>query len=1059
LTHALLLLAAAAHAASYDPDLTWRTISTEHFHIHFHQGEEQLADELSVTLEEVWTTMTVEVGWEPRRRTEIVLVDRTDVANGYASAVPYNTVVMFVTAPTESSTLALYEDWNTALATHEFAHILHLDTNHGVVRAARAVVGRIASTNELSPPWMIEGFATFQETRQSAGGRGRSPTVDMIERTAVLADAFPPLGNLDGFQIDPPSGNLRYLFGEDFIAYVADHAGERVWTDWVHTYGSSIPYLLPSKRVFGRTLQRWYEDWKVDTIARYTAQADTIRAEGVREGGLISDPAASCSAPLFSPNGERLVWSCYDLQTGSALWMSDGRGGDPRVVKQDYGASGFTWRNDSKALLFASTHLVNRFNTWSDVYLMTVPGFVVSALTSGARARDPELSPDGQRLVVVTNRAQDTQLELITVDKQQRALTARDDHSQFSTPRFSPDGRTLAVSVWQHGRRDLWLYGDDGSPLQRLTADAANDREPRWSADGRWLLFVSDRSGVPNVYAVEIATERLFQVTNTLTGASAPTLTPDGALLAYQQYAQDGWQIRIMPFDPSNFLDRGLLPAVPAAGTAAWSDPAAPPPLARVGPPSAPTGAPTGASFEPGPEVRLRPLPPAAAPLAATRHHAALLAAPQSTEVLDTFDQTEVEDVFGDERDYPFRIEPHRYRPWSTLLPRFWLPFVRTTPYPPTVLTQSPWALEATALAFSSDTLRHVLWSATGSYRTDANFFGWSADVTWNRYLPVFSVGASRQAVPYTQYLWPDDVDADGVADDDEIAVAEDLYWQARTRAYLFVSYPYTFRSSLFAQYSITRRDTWSALDPDAYLPYLPVKGWFGGIQGGWRYAWSEQTAAAISTEDGRVFSVVGGVFQPWLGSFVQNADGTDSPLAQYTATVDLREYVVMPWSANHVLAARGGVGATFGATDYLGYYQLGGAFGDSTSYVVPDEFRLLRGYPLAADSGDRYWVAGAEYRMPLWRIDRGVGTVPAFARVVSAAAFVDAGNAFSSADPWSAAIVDPLVGVGAEVRGSVILGWSTSLTGRLGYAVGLTEGGFGPASLAAWYFQLGSSF
>ena len=44
----------AAHAATYDPDLKWRTLKTEHFDIHFHQGIEQVANEFSRMVEDVY---------------------------------------------------------------------------------------------------------------------------------------------------------------------------------------------------------------------------------------------------------------------------------------------------------------------------------------------------------------------------------------------------------------------------------------------------------------------------------------------------------------------------------------------------------------------------------------------------------------------------------------------------------------------------------------------------------------------------------------------------------------------------------------------------------------------------------------------------------------------------------------------------------------------------------------------------------------------------------------------------------------------------------------------
>ena len=73
---ALLLLGTPeATAASYDPALTWRTLRTDHFEITFHDGEEQLAEEMAEAAEGAWDTLTVELDYTPKRRVQIVLVD------------------------------------------------------------------------------------------------------------------------------------------------------------------------------------------------------------------------------------------------------------------------------------------------------------------------------------------------------------------------------------------------------------------------------------------------------------------------------------------------------------------------------------------------------------------------------------------------------------------------------------------------------------------------------------------------------------------------------------------------------------------------------------------------------------------------------------------------------------------------------------------------------------------------------------------------------------------------------------------------------------------------
>ena len=1029
-----LWLPRGAQAATFDPDLTWRTLQTDHFKVHFHQGEEELAESFSTLVEEAWNELTPEVGWRPRRRIEVVLIDRTDSANGYASTTPYNRIVIYVTAPQEDSTLGFYEDWSTTVFRHELTHILHLDTNHELVRLARWVVGRIASTNNVSPGWMVEGFATFEETRMTPGGRGRAPQAHMIKRTAVVEDAWPALDVLDGYQPDPPAGNLRYLFGQDFLQYISDTRGRDAFTKFLHSYGSGIPFFLPGKKVFGTPLGKLYQEWKEARAQEYGAQLAAVEAEGLREGRLVSaGGTSSCRAPAFSPDGTKLIWSCYDRATGSSIWMADGAAQAPEKLLQDRGGKYFTWRGDSKAFAYASLHTVNRFNTFNDVYLHTLGSKGARALTTGARARDPEFSPDGSRLVVVTNKVQNNQLEVLTVDKQRRALTENTDHTQYSTPRFSPDGRVMAVSVWQDGRRDLWLASPEGELLRRLTQDRWVDTDPWWTADGRYLFFASDRSGIPNVYAIDVQTERLWQVTNVRTGANMPSVHPDGHLLAYQQYSQDGSDVMLLELDPDTWLDRGLLPQPPTHGT----------PIREL------TGGPRVALSAvatdwdgreerwqpPGPTVSLDPV-----------------VAQNQTETVDSFDMPEGVELFGDEdRDFDFSIPPHRYNPLPGLLPRYWLPVFATTPYQAQGPIPIPFQAQAISSAF--DPLSRFGWSASLNYRNDADFVGWGASLTINRWIPIYTLSATAQAVGLGA-IYPENTE-----DPDTPTSSGLQYWERRHTFQAAVSYPYTPRTTVFGRYTLMLRTPLDELPDGTDLSAMPTRGSVGRLSAGFRYAWSQQTPYSVSTEDGRIFNFIGSVIAPWLGTFILDENDEAQPLTQLQLTTELREYWVNPWVPNHVLAVQAGLGLTLGPEGKLTNYALGGSIGDSAFVTAPDEFRMLRGYGNATDLGDMYYLASAEYRFPIARFYRGIGLLPLKFQQLSGAVFVDAGNAFSSFEDPAIMAADTRVGVGAELRLSMIVAWGVGAYFRAGYAVGLTNDGYAPTDLRTFYLQFGPSF
>ena len=122
------------------------------------------------------------------------------------------------------------------------------------------------------------------------------------------------------------------------------------------------------------------------------------------------------------------------------------------------------------------------------------------------------------------------------------------------TPAFSPDGRLIAYSRWKPGGyRDIHLYDLATATDRALAVDRAMDLDPRFSPDGRYVLYSSDRSGINNIYAYELSTRRLFQVTNVLSGAFQPAVSPDGRRLVYTGFTSDGFDLWTMPYDPATF--------------------------------------------------------------------------------------------------------------------------------------------------------------------------------------------------------------------------------------------------------------------------------------------------------------------------------------------------------------------------------------------------------------------------------------------------------------------------------------------------------------------------
>ena len=122
-------------------DQHWRTIESDHFYVHFYQGSEAAAERAVMLLERAHRRLAAGLAHEPWLKTHVTLTDNTDSANGVANTSPFPRITAYVTAPDSMSVLEGFDDWIDILLTHEYTHVVHLDTVHGLPRLVNGLLG------------------------------------------------------------------------------------------------------------------------------------------------------------------------------------------------------------------------------------------------------------------------------------------------------------------------------------------------------------------------------------------------------------------------------------------------------------------------------------------------------------------------------------------------------------------------------------------------------------------------------------------------------------------------------------------------------------------------------------------------------------------------------------------------------------------------------------------------------------------------------------------------------------------------------------------------------
>ncbi|MBK8252364.1 MAG: PD40 domain-containing protein [Polyangiaceae bacterium] len=565
-----------------DPELAWYTLQTDHFNIHYPTGLEPIARRVAQVAEAAHYSLRGPLGHEPDDRTEVLITDNSESANGSANIVPYNTIRLFVTSPDDFSPLNDYDDWYLSLVTHEHTHILHIDTMGGVATVINAVLGKTYSPNQAQPRFITEGLATLFESDHTSGGRLRNTIFDMYMRADVLEDNIAGLDDVCSAPQRWPQGTIWYLYGSRFLSWISEIYGRDTLRAVSRDYGSSTIPLAINRSIWrqtGKTYPELYEGFKDRLKRQYKDQMRKVLSRGLREGKRITHHGSFAIYPRFVPRAARksdapeLAYFRDDLDQRTGIYripLNLPTGETERTAELVARTRGSTAPSfsDSGELYFTSTTPFKNFYFRDDIFHLpagkTAPRGdepYRKRLTQGQRTPFVEVRPDGKQVVFTVN-ARGTQFLEIADIAADGSLTGKRDlvpslrFEQVYTPRYSPDGQWVAYSHWRAGGyRDVRIVNVATGQIQAVTNDRALDMQPVFSPDQKTLYFSSDRSGIPNIYAYDIATAALKQVTNVKTGALSPAISDDGKTLVYQGYTSAGYDLFTMPLDPSQFLD------------------------------------------------------------------------------------------------------------------------------------------------------------------------------------------------------------------------------------------------------------------------------------------------------------------------------------------------------------------------------------------------------------------------------------------------------------------------------------------------------------------------
>jgi len=555
----------AAPAYSYNnTSLEWRTIETEHFAIHFHNGEEWTARQLASIAEEVYPYITELYHHEPDEKVNVVIKDSDDFSNG--AAFYYDNKIELWATNLEFGFRGTTR-WLRNVFTHEFTHIISIQASMKFPRRIPGIYlqwvdfedekrsdvltgypNHIASypiAGTSMPPWFAEGIAQYMApSKQNDCWDAHR---DMILRCAVLENKMLTYDEMGFFGKSGMQGEQVYDHGYGLVRFIADKYGPQAINDITRSLGALTNLTMDGalEEVTGKDGRALYDEWRTSMRKTYEAQAERIERHE-REGRILASGGYMTIAPMFNPDASKIVFlSNKGSDYGAtALYIMDANGENRKRLKERV-SSRAAFFPDGRTLVYSKIGMVDRYGSMvNDLYTYNLDTKKEKRITHALRASEADVSPDGKSIICVLNADGTHRLALLDAGGEvKRVFSIGEMGTQLYSPQFSPDGTRVLFGIFEESTRDVAVMSLDTGKIDYLLRTGNDERDARWSLGGNGIVFSSDRNGVFDVYELDIATGDVSQLTNVLGGAFMPVLSDDGGMLAYATYHAKGYSV------------------------------------------------------------------------------------------------------------------------------------------------------------------------------------------------------------------------------------------------------------------------------------------------------------------------------------------------------------------------------------------------------------------------------------------------------------------------------------------------------------------------------------
>lgn len=550
----------------YNP-FEWKLVQTSHFDLYFYQGGDSLAAYLGNEVESIYAESAEFLNHRLQQRIPIIVhnthaqFEQTNVirfpipeAVGGFTEVFKNRIVL----PFDGSYTSFHH-----VVQHELLHAMVFD----LVSNGRRGYNTAAKLGEM-PLWLNEGNSELGSLGWDLGSE------------FFLLDAV-----TSGYVQNPAEdlwGYLAYKGGQNFLYFVESTWGKGTTEKIFHSISRGIPFPIAFLRATRVSVEEAGEIWLREIRRIFWPELGQRQyAKGIARSMTDhrKDESFYNVNPALSPDGRKIAFfsdrgnweAVYILDTETEKITQTAIEGGHQAAHESFHPfnSSLAWAADNRHLALVSKQggrdVVNIVDTEESEVVCTVEANGLEAISS------PTISPDGKRIVVSGQRNSIQDLYLLELPNaigsanlaqkvSLQPLRLTEGRASEERPAFSPSGRFVAYQTNLafnpadkaiKDKLDVFLVDVESRQVRRVSQSRWSSHSPTFGEDDSLIVYVSNRSGVDNLYMQNTFGDSLWPISNILAAVSSPSWSKDGNSIAFSLFEDGGWDVFLMK-DPWN---------------------------------------------------------------------------------------------------------------------------------------------------------------------------------------------------------------------------------------------------------------------------------------------------------------------------------------------------------------------------------------------------------------------------------------------------------------------------------------------------------------------------